>query len=90
MAGNRDKRDPESHRTPNQMRDYARTYGATPEQVKNRVARNAARRELMKEGKVRKGDGVDVDHVQPLSKGGSNSRSNLRPMHRSANRGRKL
>jgi 5-methylcytosine-specific restriction endonuclease McrA len=32
----------------------------------------------MKEGKVKKGDGKVVDHKKPLSKGGSNSRSNLR------------
>lgn len=40
----------------------------------------------MKEGKVRKGDGKDVDHKKPLAKGGSNSRSNLRVRSASANR----
>lgn len=33
---------------------------------------------MEKEGKVRKGDGKQVDHKKPLSQGGSNSRSNLR------------
>jgi hypothetical protein len=47
-------------------------YQAQPEQVKNRVARNAARRKMMREGKVHKGDGKDVAHVKALSKGGSN------------------
>ena len=47
-------------------------YEAQPEQVKNRVARNAARRKLMKEGKVSKGDGKDVAHVKAFDKGGSN------------------
>ena len=37
-------------------------YNAKPEQVKNRAARNAARAKMMKAGKVRKGDGKDVDH----------------------------
>lgn len=32
----------------------------------------------MGEGLVHKGDGKAVDHKHPLSKGGSNSRSNLR------------
>jgi len=47
-------------------------YGAQPEQIKNRVARNAARRKLMKEGKVSKGDGKDVAHVKAFDKGGAN------------------
>lgn len=32
----------------------------------------------MREGKVHKGDGKDVDHRVPLSKGGTDKRSNLR------------
>ena len=68
-------------------RNYKREaqYEDTPEQVKNRVARNAARRKLMREGKVRKGDGKDVAHVVALDKGGSNS-DGLRVVSKSANR----
>ena len=40
----------------------------------------------MKEGLVRKGDGKDVDHKRPLSKGGTNSRSNLRVVNAGENR----
>ena len=40
--------------------------------------RNKARRELMREGKVSKGDGKVVDHKKPLTKGGGTGRSNLR------------
>jgi hypothetical protein len=47
-------------------------YQGTPEQIKKRAMRNAARAKLMKEGKVSKGDGKDVQHVKALSKGGSN------------------
>ena len=47
-------------------------YEDTPEQVKNRMARNRARYKLMKEGKVHKGDGKDVAHVKAFDKGGSN------------------
>lgn len=39
---------------------------------------NAARREMEKEGKVHKGDGKAVDHIKPLSKGGTNTKSNYR------------
>lgn len=56
-------------------RNYAREdkYEARPDQVRNRVARNAARRKLMREGKVHKGDGKDVAHVVALDKGGTNA-----------------
>ena len=55
-------------------RDYkqAAKYEDSPQQVKNRVARNAMRRKLMKEGKVKKGDGKDVAHRVAFDKGGSN------------------
>ena len=48
-------------------------YEDTPEQVKNRMARNRARYKLMKEGKVHKGDGKDVAHVKAFDKGGTNA-----------------
>ena len=70
-------------------RDYKKeyeNYQGTPEQIANRAKRNAARREMEKAGVVRKGDGKDVDHKQPLSKGGSNARSNLRVQDESENR----
>lgn len=35
----------------------------TPAQVKRRAARNAARRKAMKQGKVHKGDGKELDHI---------------------------
>ena len=72
----------------NPNRDYqAETaYENRPEQVKRREARNAARRKAMKDGKVHKGDGKDVDHKTPLSKGGTTTRSNLRVKSASSNR----
>ena len=39
---------------------------------KDRAERNKARSIMEKAGKVSKGDGKDVDHKQPLSKGGNN------------------
>lgn len=49
----------------NPNRDYKKetAYENSPEQVKRRVARNKARREAMKKGLVKKGDGKEVDHV---------------------------
>lgn len=69
-------------------RDYKAEYKyqGTPEQIKNRAARNAARREMEKKGLVKKGDGKDVGHVRALSKGGNNAAGNLEVQDRSANR----
>lgn len=50
------------------------------------VARKQARRDLEKEGRVAKGDNKDIDHVVPLSKGGSVGKSNLKVKTASANR----
>ena len=63
----------------------AAKYEDSPEQVKNRVARNAARNKLMKAGKVSKGDGKDVAHIVAMDKGGSN-KDGVRVESASANR----
>lgn len=70
-------------------RDYKseyQNYQGKPEQIKNRAMRNAARRDAMKAGRVTKGDGMDVDHVRPIAKGGGNSRGNTRVVPKSDNR----
>lgn len=72
----------------NGKRDYKREnelYKSKPEQIAKRVQRNQARKEMMDAGLVKKGDGKHVDHIQPLSKGGENKRSNLRVISASAN-----
>ena len=63
----------------------AAKYEDSPQQVKNRVARNAARNKLMKAGKVSKGDGKDVAHIVAMDKGGSN-KDGVRVESASANR----
>ncbi len=73
----------------NGKRDYKtqyEKYDGKEDVKKDRAKRNGARREMEREGKVSKGDGKDVDHKKPLSKGGSNSRSNLRVRSSSANK----
>lgn len=70
-------------------RDYKseyENYQGTPEQIKNRAERNKARRAMEDAGKVRKGDGKDVDHKTPISKGGKTTPGNLRVQTASANR----
>lgn len=70
-------------------RDYDKEYRefhAKPEQKKNRAKRNAARRDAIDAGVVRKGDGKEIDHKQPLSKGGTNAPSNRQVLSRTANR----
>ena len=63
-----------------------RKYNSSPEQKKNRAMRNQARRTAEKEGKVKKGDGKDVDHKKKIMNGGSNDKGNLRVKEKGANR----
>jgi len=73
----------------NKPRPYKKEYEqyqGKPDQIKKRAERNTARNELAKKGAVHKGDGKDVDHVTPLSKGGTSTKSNLRVKSASDNR----
>jgi hypothetical protein len=63
-----------------------RGYNSRPEIIDQRVQRDKARRLLMKEGVVQKGDGKDVAHKKPVRNGGSNARGNLTVMPKSKNR----
>lgn len=75
-----------SKSTPQKLK-YQKEYNARPEEVKKRVMNNAARREAMEEGRVKKGDGKDVAHKKALDNGGGNGKSNLKVEDRSSNRG---
>lgn len=73
----------------NGKRDYKREnelYNSKPEQRKNRSERTVARRKANEEGRTHKGDGKDLDHVKPLSKGGANTKANTRVVSKTANR----
>lgn len=68
-------------------RDYKKEYKAThgtPEGIKDRAARVKARRMLEKDGRVRKGDGKEVDHKDMNPR--NNSKSNLRVVDKKTNR----
>lgn len=84
MACSKAKRDGDGDLR-NYCKEY-RTYHGTARQRHNRSLRNQARAELAAQGKVHKGDGMEVDHKRALDKGGSNARSNLQVLTRSANR----
>lgn len=66
---------------------YYEKYHASPKAKKERAMRNAARAEFEKKGLVHKGDGKDIDHKRPLSRGGTNADSNLRVQSVAKNRG---
>lgn len=71
------------------QRDYKkeyRQYHGKPEQIANRAKRNKARREMENELGKSALKGKEIDHKQPLSKGGSNARSNLQVLSKTANR----
>lgn len=74
---------------PGYKRDYKQEYannGASAKQKKQRAARNKARAAAEKSGKVKKGDGKDIDHKRPLNQGGSTKKSNTRVQSSSKNR----
>lgn len=66
---------------------YQKAYNAQPENVAKRVKNNQARAALMKQGRVKVGDGKDVDHRTPLEDGGGNAPKNLRVTTEATNRG---
>jgi len=67
--------------------DYDRKYQARPEQVKKRVARNAARRMMIRKHGKNKLKGKDVDHKNGNAT--DNSKGNLKIIARSKNRSKK-
>lgn len=89
LAGKGKNKRPKSHKSNGRDYSYDKAYESTAEQKRNRAKRNAARRRKIKSGSAKVGDGKDVDHIKPLKRGGSNSRSNTRVIKRSTNRAKK-
>ena len=73
----------EEKRKRNYRKEYD-NYHSKPEQRKNRSKRVLARRLMMKLGRVRKGDGKDVDHKDGNPQ--NNGKHNLRVRDKSENR----
>lgn len=72
------------------VRDYRKEYDeyhAKPEQKKRRAQRNAARIQAEKNGKVHKGDGKEVDHIN-APRTGSLQNIPTRVLTKAANRRR--
>jgi len=65
--------------------DYAK-FQSSDSAKKDRASRNSARREAEKDGKVSKGDGKDIDHSDSNPR--NNSKSNLKVVSKSKNRGK--
>lgn len=74
----------------NYKQEYA-NYQGKPEQIKRRSNRNKARRKLAKKGRVRLGDGKDVDHknTNPNDNGDKNLRVQSKSTNRSFKRNKK-
>lgn len=73
----------------NGKRDYKKEnllYNSKPEQIKARSERTTARRQSNAAGTTSKGDGTNLDHRVPLSKGGSSEKSNLRVVSEAKNK----
>lgn len=70
------------------VRDYSqqRKYNASKEATEKRVKNNQARQQAIKSGKASVGDGTNLDHIKPQSKGGTNAPSNLRVVPESENK----
>ena len=68
-------------------KNYSKYWG-TESAKKDRAQRNKARRIAIKAGTAKKGDGKDVDHIKPISKGGTTTKGNLRVVSAKSNRGK--
>ena len=72
------------------LRDYAREYRrfqSSKKAKRDRASRNTARRRAEREGRVHKGDGKEIDHVDSNPR--HNGSSNLRVVSRRTNRAKK-
>ena len=71
-------------------RDYKHEYKefqSSTKSKKDRAHRNKVRRKATRDGRVRKGDGKDIDHVDGNPR--NNSPRNLRVVSKSRNRAKK-
>jgi hypothetical protein len=79
--------------SPSYKRDYTQEYKTAKSRGENGTGTNSdnakrqrLRREMVAKGKVKPGDGKDVDHKKALNKGGANTTANARVTTPSINR----
>jgi len=73
--------------SPNYKRNYKQEYANdSTKRRMQRAERDKARRMVEKLGEVSKGDGMDVNHIRALSRGGPNTLSNIDVEPASVNR----
>lgn len=66
---------------------YQKAYNATPAQKEAGVERRRARRQAIREGKVKIGDNKDLAHKVAMDNGGSTTPGNLKVESAKKNRG---
>lgn len=71
----------EKEKARNYREEYL-SYHGRPKQIKERAQRNAARSKMG----LSAGDPREVDHIRPISAGGSNRKDNLRAVSQATNR----
>lgn len=72
---------------PKAKRDYKKELAAEgPHRVKDRVARNRARRRAIAKGTAHVGDGMVQNHVKPLSQGGSRKGKTVEQSRKASNK----
>lgn len=72
------------------LRDYKeeyRKYQSSTKAKKDRASRNKVRRQALREGRVHKGDGKEIDHRDSNPR--NNAKSNLRVVSRYTNRSKR-
>jgi len=69
----------------NGRRDYKKELAKEKANKPNRVKERAARNKARKEAGLKVGDSRQADHIKPLSEGGSKDKSNVRVISRKAN-----
>jgi hypothetical protein len=66
---------------------YQKAYNARPEEKEKGVERRRARRQAIREGKVKIGDNKDISHKKALDNGGAHGKGNIKVEPSSSNRG---
>jgi hypothetical protein len=88
MAGNGTNTRSKSNESTGRNYDYDKKYQKRKRAKEGKKLRNEVRQAGLKSGRVKLGDGKDIDHIKPVKKGGKNTKGNTRVVSASANRRR--